>query len=41
MSEEPRKRSFEDGRGAANTGGRKKAKERGGANKFNYPDDDD
>jgi nucleolin len=39
--EEPRKRSFEDGRGGASTGGRKKAKERGGANKFNYPDDDD
>ncbi len=34
---EKRKRTFEDGGG----GPRKKAKERGGANKFNYPDDDD
>jgi nucleolin len=40
--EQPRKRTFEDGGGAAAPGaGRKKAKERGGANKFNYPDDDD
>jgi RNA recognition motif-containing protein len=40
--EQPRKRNFEDGGGAAAPGaGRKKAKERGGANKFNYPDDDD
>ena len=41
--EQPRKRTFEDGGGAAPGAGRKKAKERGGANKFNYPagDDDD
>jgi nucleolin len=40
--EQPRKRTFEDGGGAAAPGaGRKKAKERGGANKFNYPADDD
>jgi nucleolin len=40
--EQPRKRTFEDGGGAAAPGaGRKKAKERGGANKFNYPVDDD
>jgi len=39
--EEPRKRSFEDGRGGAGTGGRKKAKERGGANKLTYGNDDD
>ena len=40
--EQPRKRTFEDGGGAASPGaGRKKAKERGGANKFNYPADDD
>jgi RNA recognition motif-containing protein len=36
--EEKRKRSFDDG-GAG--GGRKKPKERGGANKFDYGDDDD
>jgi RNA recognition motif-containing protein len=39
--EQPRKRTFEDGGGAAPGAGRKKAKERGGANKFNYPDDDE
>jgi RNA recognition motif-containing protein len=39
--EQPRKRTFEDGGGAAPGAGRKKAKERGGANKFNYPADDD
>jgi len=39
--EEPRKRSFEDGRGGAGAGGRKKAKERGGANKLTYGNDDD
>jgi RNA recognition motif-containing protein len=39
--EQPRKRSFEDGGGAAPGAGRKKAKERGGANKFNYPVGDD
>jgi RNA recognition motif-containing protein len=39
--EEKRKRTFEDGGGAAPGAGRKKAKERGGANKFNYPVDDD
>src|SRR5580658_3597456 len=40
--EEPRKRSFEDGRGGGTaTTGRKKAKERGGANKLTYGNDDD
>ena len=39
--EEKRKRTFEDGGGAAPGTGRKKAKERGGANKFTYPPDDD
>jgi RNA recognition motif-containing protein len=43
--EEKRKRTFDDGGGgggnAAGTTGRKKAKERGGANKFDYGDDDE
>jgi nucleolin len=39
--EEKRKRTFEDGGGAAPGAGRKKAKERGGANKFTYGGDDD
>ncbi|HEY1694078.1 MAG TPA: hypothetical protein VGG39_18045 [Polyangiaceae bacterium] len=41
--EEKRKRTFDDGGGggAAGATGRKKAKERGGANKFEYNDDDD
>src|ERR1700734_2957767 len=41
MDADGRKRGFGDGGGAAPGAGRKKAKERGGANKFNYPVGDD